>query len=141
MMFGLPFGMLVEGAVSLLLAVTIAYCVVLNERLKRLHADRDALKVMVSDLIQATDLANAAVGELKASARLAKNPLKSAGFRVLKAPDVPSVLIELGYVTNKDDLKLITSDAWRARNAESIAQAINAFFSPRLAGAPAPGSN
>jgi N-acetylmuramoyl-L-alanine amidase len=80
--------------------------------------------------------ARSVVGELKTTARLAKTPLKSAGFRVLKAPDVPSVLIELGYVTNKDDLKLITSDSWRARNAESIAQAINAFFSPRLAGAP-----
>jgi N-acetylmuramoyl-L-alanine amidase len=85
--------------------------------------------------------ARSVVGELKTTARLAKTPLKSAGFRVLKAPDVPSVLIELGYVTNKDDLKLITSDSWRARNAESITQAINAFFSPRLAGAPGPGSN
>ena len=32
---------------------------------------------------------------------------------MLKAPDVPSVLIELGYVSNKQDLKLMTSDAWR----------------------------
>jgi hypothetical protein len=76
-MFGLPFGMWVEGAVSLLLAVTIAYCVVLNERLKRLHADRDALKVMVSDLVQATDLANAAVGELKATATEADLALRA----------------------------------------------------------------
>jgi hypothetical protein len=77
MMFGLPFGMLVEVAVSLLLVVTIAYCVVLNERLKRLHADRDALKVMVSDLVQATDLANAAVGELKATATEADLALRA----------------------------------------------------------------
>ena len=76
-MFGLPFGMLVEGAVSLLLMVTIGYCVVLNERLKRLHADRDALRVMVSDLVQATDLANAAVGELKQSAVEADLSLRS----------------------------------------------------------------
>jgi hypothetical protein len=69
--------MWVEGAVSLLLVVTIAYCVVLNERLKRLHADRDALKVMVSDLVQATDLANAAVGELKATATEADLALRS----------------------------------------------------------------
>ena len=38
-----------------------------------------------------------------------KNPMKSAGFKVLKAPDVPSVLIELGYVSSKDDLKQLTS--------------------------------
>ena len=86
--------------------------------------------------------ARTVVSELKATARLAKIPLKSAGFRVLKAPDVPSVLIELGYVTNKDDLKLITSEAWRTRSAEAIAQSINTFFSTRLAGStPGPGSN
>jgi N-acetylmuramoyl-L-alanine amidase len=86
--------------------------------------------------------ARAVVSELKATARLNKNPLKSAGFRVLKAPDVPSVLIELGYMTNKEDLKLITSDGWRARNADAIVQSINTFFSTRLAGStPAPGAH
>ena len=86
--------------------------------------------------------ARAVVSELKATARLNKNPLKSAGFRVLKAPDVPSVLIELGYMTNKEDLKLITSDGWRARNADAIMQSINTFFSTRLAGStPAPGAH
>jgi len=67
-MFGLPFGVFVESAVSVLLVVTIGYCVVLNERLKRLHADRSALALMVTDLIRATDLANAAVKELQATA-------------------------------------------------------------------------
>ena len=37
---------------------------------------------------------------MKRSARMHKNPMKSAGFKVLKAPDVPSVLIELGYMSN-----------------------------------------
>ena len=50
---------------------------------------------------------------------------------MLKAPDVPSVLIELGYVSNKQDLKLMTSDAWRARTADAVAQAVNTFFSAR----------
>ena len=67
-MFGLSFGMVVEGSVSVLLAVTIGYCVVLNSRLKRLHADRDTLRQMVTDLVQATDLANTAVKELKTTA-------------------------------------------------------------------------
>ena len=57
--------------------------------------------------------------ELKTSARLHKNPSKSAGFRVLKAPDVPSVLLELGYVTSRQDLKLLVSDTWRARVTDS----------------------
>jgi N-acetylmuramoyl-L-alanine amidase len=86
--------------------------------------------------------ARTVVGELKTAAKLHRNPLKSAGFKVLKAPDVPSVLIELGYVSNKQDLKLMTSDAWRTRTSEAVAQAVNAFFSTRLAGSgPARGAN
>jgi len=113
-----------------------------------LSAEPEEVADILVDLTQretknfSAHFARAVVGELKGTARLNKNPLKSAGFRVLKAPDVPSVLIELGYVTNKEDLKLITSDAWRARNADAIAQAINTFFSTRLAGsAPAPGAH
>jgi N-acetylmuramoyl-L-alanine amidase len=78
--------------------------------------------------------ARTVVGELKSAAKLHKHPLKSAGFKVLKAPDVPSVLIELGYVSNKEDLKLMTTDAWRARTSSAVAQAVNRFFSTRLAG-------
>jgi len=77
------------------------------------------------------------VTELKNVARLHKHPLKSAGFKVLKAPDVPSVLLELGYVSSKDDLKQLTSGAWRTRTASSIVQAIDTFFTSRLAGATA----
>jgi hypothetical protein len=64
----LNFGMLVETSVTILLAVTIGYCMVLNSRLKRLHADRDMLQRMIGDLVQATALANSAVGELKVAA-------------------------------------------------------------------------
>jgi N-acetylmuramoyl-L-alanine amidase len=73
------------------------------------------------------------VGEMKNSARMYKHPLKSAGFRVLKAPDVPSVLVELGYVSNKGDLEHLVSENWRSRSAGSIAQAIDAFFAKRMA--------
>jgi len=75
------------------------------------------------------------VGEMKATARLHKQPIKSAGFRVLRAPDVPSVLIELGYVSNKQDLQSLLSDSWRDRAADSIAAAIDDYFSAHLAGA------
>lgn len=86
--------------------------------------------------------ARTAVSELKSAAKLHKHPLKSAGFKVLKAPDVPSVLVELGYVTNKHDLKLMVSEAWRAKTTDALAQAVNAFFSPRLAGSgPRAGAN
>ena len=74
------------------------------------------------------------IGTLKTAARLHQHPLKSASFAVLKAPDVPSVLVELGYVSNKADLKSLTSTEWRDRTADSIVQAVDAFFRPRLAG-------
>ncbi len=73
------------------------------------------------------------VGEMKNTVRMHKHPLKSAGFRVLKAPDVPSVLIELGYVSNKGDLEHLVSESWRSRTVGSMAQAIDAFFAKRLA--------
>jgi N-acetylmuramoyl-L-alanine amidase len=73
------------------------------------------------------------MGEMKTTTRMHKNPLKSAGFRVLKAPDVPSVLIELGYVSNKDDLEHLVSENWRSRTVGSVAHAIDAFFAKRLA--------
>ena len=70
---------------------------------------------------------------MKSTVRMHKNPLKSAGFKVLKAPDVPSVLIELGYVSNKGDLEHLVSENWRSRTVGSMAQAIDAFFAKRLA--------
>jgi N-acetylmuramoyl-L-alanine amidase len=82
-----------------------------------------------------THFARNLVQEIKGVARMHKNPLKSAGFRVLRAADVPSVLIELGYVSNRQDLKQLTSEAWRARTANAIVGAVDAYFSTRIAGA------
>jgi N-acetylmuramoyl-L-alanine amidase len=75
------------------------------------------------------------VGEMKDATRLHKDPIKSAGFRVLRAPDVPSVLVELGYVSNKQDLQLLLSDVWRDHTADSIASAVDGYFSSHTAGA------
>jgi N-acetylmuramoyl-L-alanine amidase len=73
--------------------------------------------------------------EMKTTARMHKHPLKSAGFRVLKAPDVPSVLLELGYVSNKSDLEHLVSDNWRSKTVGSVAQAIDAFLARRMVSA------
>jgi len=74
------------------------------------------------------------VGDVRKVARVHKHPLKSAGFKVLTAPDVPSVLVELGYVSSKSDLKQLTSSAWQARTADAIVHAIESYFSARRAG-------
>jgi N-acetylmuramoyl-L-alanine amidase len=74
------------------------------------------------------------VGEFKATTRLHMHPLKSAGFIVLKAPDVPSVLVELGYMSTKDDMVHLMSADWRSRTADSLVHAVDTFFAPRIAG-------
>ena len=58
----MAFGLIVESMVAILLATTIGYCIILNQRLKRLHSDRDQLRKMVADLVQATSLAKQRLG-------------------------------------------------------------------------------
>jgi N-acetylmuramoyl-L-alanine amidase len=67
----------------------------------------------------------------KVAGRLNKNPERAAGFRVLKAPDVPSVLIELGYLSNAKDAACLTSPGWRDQTSTRVAAAIDAFFAIR----------
>lgn len=67
------------------------------------------------------------LGELSGSLELVSNPLRSAGFMVLRAPDVPSVLLELGYLSNAEDEKLMRDAAWRAEAADRIIKAIDIF--------------
>jgi N-acetylmuramoyl-L-alanine amidase len=74
------------------------------------------------------------VGTMRSAARLHQHPLKSAAFVVLKSPDIPSVLVELGFVTNKTDIKSLTSQEWRERTADSMVEAVDTYFSTRLAG-------
>jgi N-acetylmuramoyl-L-alanine amidase len=74
------------------------------------------------------------VGDMKSVARLHKEPIKSAGFRVLRAPDIPSVLVELGYVSDREDLKSLMSDAWRDHTADSLAKAVDTYFATHVAG-------
>lgn len=104
-----------------------------------LTAEPDDVANILVDLAQretktySTQFARNVVGELKTTARLHKNPMKAAGFKVLTAPDVPSVLVELGYMSTKDDLKLLTSAAWQTKTATALSQAVDTFFAPRLA--------
>ncbi|GLK81100.1 N-acetylmuramoyl-L-alanine amidase [Methylopila turkensis] len=80
-----------------------------------------------------SDFARRLVKDLKSAAKLNKNPLRSAGFRVLKAPDVPSVLLELGYLSSKEDAKLLMSEAWREQATEAVAKAVAGYFETRIA--------
>jgi N-acetylmuramoyl-L-alanine amidase len=70
-------------------------------------------------------LAQAIVGAIKsAEIRMHRRPQQTGGFSVLKSPDIPSVLLELGFLSSARDFERLTDPAWRARMAEAVLQAI-----------------
>jgi N-acetylmuramoyl-L-alanine amidase len=73
------------------------------------------------------------VGEFDSVARLNKNPHRQARFQVLRAHDVPSVLVELGYLSSQKDLDLLMSEEWRAKMVSAMAVAVDRFFAARFA--------
>lgn len=103
--------------------------------------EQDAVTDILLDLVRretknlSVVFARNIVHELKTATRLNKNPHRYAGFRVLKAPDVPSVLVELGYLSNDDDEKRLQDDAWQEKVSEAIAHAVERHLQPQLAGA------
>ena len=74
------------------------------------------------------------VGYWKDIGQLNKNPIRSAGFQVLRAHDVPSVLLELGYLSSERDLATLTAPQWREKAANGVARAIEGFFHSRSPG-------
>ena len=74
-------------------------------------------------------------GEMAKATVMTKKPLRSAGFSVLKSPDVPSVLVELGYLSDPSDAELLNSPEWRERTAKAMARAVNGHFGVTVAGA------
>jgi N-acetylmuramoyl-L-alanine amidase len=76
------------------------------------------------------------VERLRPEARLNRHPERSAGFVVLKAPEFPSVLVELGYLSNAQDVQAMSSPEWRTKIAMAMVRAIDAFF----AGSAGPGA-
>ena len=71
-----------------------------------------------------------------ASTTMRNKPDQQAGFRVLKTAQFPSVLIELAYVTNKQDAANLQSDVWRDKVSGSIMEAIENYFSNQVAQLP-----
>jgi N-acetylmuramoyl-L-alanine amidase len=72
--------------------------------------------------------AKSLVEDMKGDFPLNNNPWRRASFRVLKAPEVPSVLLELGYLSNAEDEKLFRSESWPRVEAEIVARSIEEFF-------------
>lgn len=71
--------------------------------------------------------ANKVVDALKDEINLINNPHRYAGFHVLRAPDVPSVLVEIGYLSNVEDEKLMLDPKWRSLASEKLVEAVKSF--------------
>jgi N-acetylmuramoyl-L-alanine amidase len=68
------------------------------------------------------------VSDLKNDTMMLQNSHRFAGFAVLKAPDVPSVLLEMGYISSPQDERLLTDPKHQKTLSESITRAIEDYF-------------
>jgi N-acetylmuramoyl-L-alanine amidase len=74
-----------------------------------------------------TALAAHVVASFEGQVGLINNPHRYAGFQVLRAPDIPSVLLELGFLSNVEDEKLLLDEAWRSKVTERVADAVRRY--------------
>lgn len=107
--------------------------------------DMGAIKDILSDLagreVEATRertsvFSRSVVEFMGSSTTMRAKPDQQAAFRVLKTAQFPSVLIELAYVTNKEDAANLNSEAWRGKVSDSIMTAIDNYFSQQIARLP-----
>lgn len=77
---------------------------------------------------QAYRAADAIIGQLEPNVQLRRFPVRQADFFVLQAPDVPSMLIELGFMSNSDDMSNLTKPDWQDRVAAALARGIASYF-------------
>ena len=74
-------------------------------------------------------LGKAVLGELGSINRLHKESVEQAGFAVLKAPDIPSILIETAFISNPEEERRLNDDAYQDKMAEAIIAGIRKYFS------------
>ena len=103
-----------------------------------LKDDQDDVADILFDLARresrafSNQFARSLVTTLPKATRMHKTPLRGAGFRVLKAPDIPSVLLELGYLTSAEEAKMMQNEDWRRSTTDSVAEAVERFVVERI---------
>jgi N-acetylmuramoyl-L-alanine amidase len=98
-----------------------------NILLDLMHRETKNLSVSFAKLL---------LGNLKGKIELTGHPHRFANFKVLKAEDVPSVLVELGYLSSGEDERALTSDEWRSNVTDAIVESVKAFFAKHHVSAP-----
>jgi len=115
------------------------------EAVKEASGDVDVVKKILADLAgrevdvtrdRTSVFARSVIAMMGTSTNLRNDPDQQASFRVLKTAQFPSVLIELAYVTNKEDAKNLISDSWRDKVSDSILTAVENYFGSQLAQLP-----
>ncbi len=103
-----------------------------------LSEENDAVTDILIDLVlretknHSIFFAQTIVKNLNRIARVSRKPHRFAGFAVLKAPDIPSVLIELGFLSNGRDAKLLSSLRWRRKVSRAVAVSIDKYFKSKI---------
>jgi N-acetylmuramoyl-L-alanine amidase len=97
------------------------------------HENSDVTGILIDlaqreSMNQSARFAGMLVGELKKRTKVLRNTHRFAGFAVLKAPDVPSVLLELGFLSNPKDERALRDRRYRARLAGGVSKAVDAYF-------------
>jgi N-acetylmuramoyl-L-alanine amidase len=112
---------------------------------KKADGDLDAVKGILEDLAKQEVEANkdrsklfagSVIETMSDATDMRSSPDQQAAFRVLKTAQFPSVLIELAYVTNKQDAENLKSDEWRSAVSDSLVTAVENYFSNKLAHLP-----
>lgn len=127
----------------------VAHAVASNENLSdaiaglTVDADSGQVSDILIDLMRretqkfSVHLAKTVLGKFEGRIKLINNPHRSAGFMVLRAPDVPSILVELGYLSNPQDERLLTNQKWRSQTAKLLVAAIEGYAKENARGSAA----
>ncbi|MEL7230906.1 MAG: N-acetylmuramoyl-L-alanine amidase, partial [Pseudomonadota bacterium] len=98
------------------------------------EVESSAVEGILKDLVKRETKSNSVIfgemvlPELASAGPLLRNPFRKNNFAVLLAPDVPAVLLELGFITNRADAKRLKSKRGQAESADAIKRAIDAYF-------------
>jgi len=115
------------------------------DKVKKVEGDVGAIREILADLarseVDATRdrtgvFVKSVIEFMGESTNLKDNPDRSAAFVVIKSAKIPSILIELGYVTNQEDAEMLKSERWREKVSSSIVTAIDNYFSHQVARLP-----